>query len=567
MVFRSSANMTIQRLREVITVLFVSVFAMAVAGGSEPSNSRIDDDSVVTAVESIRIEDLKTHVGTLASDALQGREAGTTNGHAASAYLVQELRKRRVIPAAVEGQFFQEFNSSMRNVLCCVKGRDPRVADDVVIVCAHYDHVGFGTPRNSRGPVGYIHNGADDNASGTAALLEVIEAMQSLPQPPRRTVLFAFWDGEEKGLLGSKHWVSAPTVPLSRIKLVINADMVGRLRSEGVEVTGSRVARGLRRIVTDANSFVTFGNGGAAPVIPARADSETDTSIIKGASATSVSEAEWRLAPKAPLDFIWQIRADSDHHPFIAANVPALMLHTGKHDDYHRPSDDADKLNYEGIQRVSRLMLLLALRAAEADELPPYRQKALLETEVVQKQIEQPLAAPPSRLGIGWKIDLAKQRIVEVTEVVPQSPADQAGLKVRDRVLKFGGHAVSDFEDFRTLVLTSPVSVTAIVQRLGEAEPRELTVKLVGEQTRLGILWRTDDAEPGNLILTQVLYRSPADLAGLKPFDRILRIGDQPVTTSEAFRQLTQSLPSPITLTYERLGMIEATAINVVPSP
>ena len=555
------------RRRSVIAAVLLGFFAMTAVRGAEPSNSLLDDESVVAAVESIRVADLKTHVGTLASDALQGREAGTTNGHAASAYLVQELRKRRVIPAAAESQFFQEFNGSMRNVLSCVKGRDPRVADDVVIVCAHYDHVGFGTPKNSRGPIGYIHNGADDNASGTAALLEVIEAMQSLPQPPRRTVLFAFWDGEEKGLLGSKHWVSSPTVPLSRIKLVINADMVGRLRPEGVEVTGSRAARGLRRFVAEANSFVAFGNGRSAPVIPARADSDTDTSIIKGASATSVGATELRLAPKAPLDFAWQIRADSDHHPFIAANVPALMLHTGKHDDYHRPSDDADKLNYEGIQRVSRLMLLLALQAAEADDLPPFRQEARLETEVLQKQIEQPLAAPPSRLGIGWKIDLAKQRIVEVIEVVPQSPADAAGLKVGDRVLKFGGHAVSDFEDFRTLVMVSPATVTAVVERLGEAGPRELTVKLAGEPTRLGINWRTDDAEPGGMILTQVLHRSPADLAGLKPLDRILRIGGQPITTSEAFRQLAQSLPSPISLTYERLGVIEATVIDVVPSP
>ncbi len=545
-----------------LALLSLSVVGTALSRADELS---INEEAFVAAVESIRIEDLKTHVGTLASDALQGREAGTTSGHAASAYLVQELRKRRVTPAAPDGQFIQEFNGSMRNVLACVKGRDPSIADEVVIVCAHYDHVGFGTPRNSRGPIGYIHNGADDNASGTAALLEVIDAMHSLPQPPRRTVLFAFWDGEEKGLLGSKHWVSSPTVPLSRVKLVINSDMIGRLRPEGIEVTGSRVARGLRRLVSQSNSSAVLGGERLTSVTPARADSVSDKTTVQGISATITNSPEWKLAPKAPLDFTWQIRADSDHHPFIAANVPALMLHTGKHDDYHRPSDDADKLNYEGIQRVSRLMLLIAMRAAEANDLPSFRPEVHQETEVLQKQIEQPPVAPPSRLGIAWKIDLAKQRIVEVTDVAPKSPADEAGLKAGDRVLAFGGHTVSDFEDFRTLVMTAPTPVTAVVQRLGEAGPRELSVKMIGEPTRLGILWRTDEAEPNCLILTQVLHCSPADLAGLKPHDRILRIGGQPVSTGESFRQQVQSLSGPIAVNYERSGVIDSTAIDVIP--
>ena len=181
-----------------LTLVF-GLFAVTVAGAEEtaavpspivPPESKlrtIDESAVVAAAESIRVEDLKTHVGTLASDALQGREAGTVNGHAASAYLVRELRQRQVAPAAGEGQFLQEFQGGMRNVLATIRGRDPHFADEALIVCAHFDHVGFGTSKNSRGPVGYVHNGADDNASGTAALLEVIEAIQTLPQPPRRT--------------------------------------------------------------------------------------------------------------------------------------------------------------------------------------------------------------------------------------------------------------------------------------------------------------------------------------------------------------------------------------------
>ena len=548
-IFRTGAPCRF-RQRFIVAAMFLRLIASTSSQASEPSRypSQIDDAAVATAVESIRVDDIKRHVGTLASDALQGREAGTTSGHAASAYLIQELRKQRATPAAADGQFIQEFDGTMRNVLSCVKGRDPRLTGEVVIICAHYDHVGFGTPRNSRGPVGFIHNGADDNASGTAALLEVIEAMQSLPQAPRRTVLFAFWDGEEKGLLGSKHWVSSPTVPLSQIKLVINSDMIGRLRPEGIEITGTRVVRGLRRFVSTANSSANLGREQPQSVVPARADSQAD-----------------KTTAKAPLDFTWQIRADSDHHPFIAANVPALMLHTGKHDDYHRPSDDADKLNYEGIQRVSRLMLLLALRAAEADELPAFRLEAHQETEVLQKQVEQPPSPPSSRLGIAWKIDLAKQRIVEVTEVSPRSPADEAGLKAGDRIIKFGGHTVSEFEDFRTLAMTAPTPATAVVQRLGEAGPREFNVKLIGQPTRLGILWRTDDVEPNCLIITQVQNRSPADLAGLKPHDRILRVASESISTGELFRQQVQSSNGQMTVTYERSGIIDSTVIDLVP--
>ncbi|TXT22299.1 MAG: peptidase M28, partial [Planctomycetota bacterium] len=207
--------------------LMLFVFVAPTLLADEPNSV---ESSVSAAIESIRVEDLKVHIGTLASDTLQGREGGSAGGHAASAYLVQQLRRQGVTPAAAEQQFVQEFAGGMRNILASVPGRDERLRDEIVIVCAHFDHVGFGTPRNSRGPIGYIHNGADDNASGVASLLEVVEAVRSLPQPPRRTLLFAFWDGEEKGLLGSKHWIASPTRPLKQVKLVINSDMIGRLR-------------------------------------------------------------------------------------------------------------------------------------------------------------------------------------------------------------------------------------------------------------------------------------------------------------------------------------------------
>lgn len=521
MVLGPSANINrIHRARRIVQLSGLAVCLFTVVANAAEKMTPLTDRGLVTAVESIRVEDLKTHISTLASDALQGREGGSTGGHAASAYLVQQLRQQGIAPAAAERQFVQEFSGGMRNILASVPGRDARLRDEVVIVCAHFDHVGFGTPRNSRGPVGYIHNGADDNASGVAGLLEVVEAIRTLPQPPRRTLLFAFWDGEEKGLLGSKHWISTPTLPLSQIKLVINADMIGRLRPEGVEVAGTRAARGLRQMLADANSATT--------------------------------------ASQLRLDFTWDMRADSDHQPFFAAGIPALMLHTGKHDDYHRPSDDANKLNYEGTQQLARLMLMLALRAAESDELPAFRIESRGETKDQQRLLEQPRPSPAPRLGITWNSQLSEQRIVEITEIVPQSPAAAAGFRIGDRIERFASYAVSDVIDFRSLVVVADRDVTATVKRPGRSEPLELSVRLMGEPTRLGLTWRTDDAEPDSVILTQVIPHSPAALAGLKPLDRLLTFGEHSATSDHLTKAAT-SLP--VTVTIERDGIITTQSI------
>lgn len=557
------------RLTAIIHLVVLSVGS--IQGMADDAILRLDDRAVAAAVESIRVADLKPHIATLASDALQGREAGSAGGQAASAYLIQQLRQRGFSTAA-NGLDVQEFAGGMRNVLAIVPGSDARLRDEVVIVCAHYDHVGFGTQRNSRGPIGYIHNGADDNASGVAGLLEVIEAIRSLPHPPRRTLLFAFWDGEEKGLLGSKHWVSSPTRPLKQVKLVINSDMIGRLRPEGVELTGTRAARGLRQFVSEANSLL-WPQSSLAPASEERARerelngrSTSEESPLTPTLSPDAGEREQTtnsLSPRLRLDFTWEMRADSDHHPFFAAGIPALMLHTNKHDDYHRPSDDANKLNYEGTQRLTRLMLLLALRAAEADELPAFRAESRSESNAQQTRIEQPLPAPAPRLGITWDLKLSEQRIVQIIEIAPQSPAAAAGFRIGDRLLTFAGNTVSDVADFRSLVIVADREVTATVQRPGRSEPLEVFVRLAGEPSRLGLTWRTDDVEPDSVILTQVVPHSPAALAGLKPNDRIRSFGEHSAS-GENLRLSSTSLP--IAVMFERDGIVTTTKIFPITS-
>ena len=137
-------------------------------------------------------------------------------------------------------------------MLAILQGSDPKLRDQVIVVGAHYDHLGYGG-RASLGPYGYIHPGADDNASGTAAVLELAKAFTILSAPPKRSILFAAWDAEEKGLLGSKYWVAHPTVPLEHVVAAVNLDMVGRLRDDHLIVFGARSGYGWRRLLSSQN--------------------------------------------------------------------------------------------------------------------------------------------------------------------------------------------------------------------------------------------------------------------------------------------------------------------------
>ncbi|MCA9150146.1 MAG: M20/M25/M40 family metallo-hydrolase, partial [Planctomycetales bacterium] len=262
------------------------------------------------AAASITSTDLNRHLSLLADDAFEGREAGSRGGHAAGNYLAQQL-PATLEPAGESGQFYQTFGHGYRNLLAVLPGADANLRHEYILVGAHYDHVGYGQRQNSPGPWGVIHNGADDNASGTAALLEVLQAFATSDVTPRRSILFAFWDGEEKGLLGSEHWVQHPTVPWQQVRLVINADMVGRLNGRPLEVQGTRTIAGLRHLVTEANR-----------------DSDL------------------------PLNFAWKVEPNSDHYSFYKRQVPFVMFHTGLHDDYHRPSDDTERIDWEGLQAI-----------------------------------------------------------------------------------------------------------------------------------------------------------------------------------------------------------------------
>lgn len=485
-------------------VLAVSLSCRSLWGG--------EDDLVTKALERITVPDLKRHCATLASDAFEGREAGSNGGKAASAYLQSELRKVPVLTGGAPSGWVQEFGRDYRNVLAVLPGSDPELSREIIVIGAHYDHVGRGNQTNSFGPFGYIHNGADDNASGTAALLELIDAFSSLSPAPKRTLLFAFWDAEEVGLLGSKHWVSQPTRALKDIRLVVNIDMLGRLREGKLTVMGWRSAAGLRGRLTAVN-------------------------------------------PTGDLLYLYapNVIADSDHWPFYEAGIPALHLDSCKHEDYHRPTDDADKLNYDGIRRLAEMVFRLTVTAANEADLPAFRREALTEAPP-SWMTPRPATAAPLRLGVSFDSREALHDRAVVASVINGSPAHRAGLRVGDRVLRLAHWEGGKVDDARTLIQTTRSPLELRIARNGIAEPFDLSVELLGQPVRIGIQWQTDPALPNSVVLTNVVADSPADRAGLKVGDVVMSLGSEAVDSDETFRQRLLSEPGPFSLRIERDG-------------
>jgi hypothetical protein len=479
-------------------------------------------DSRNAALLSITSDELKQHVGALADDTFEGRASGTRGNRAAGIYIIERLKKCGLAGGGPKQSFYQSFNT-YHNILALVEGQDPTLKEQTIVISAHYDHVGYGTSRNSYGPIGRIHNGADDNASGVAGLLEVAEAVCQLPQKPKRSILFAFWDGEEAGLIGSKYWVEHPTFPLSRVPIMINADMIGRLRDGNLVVYGTRTSRDLRRLVSRQND-----------------------------------------AGDLLLDFNWDIKSDSDQYSFCSHDIPYLMVHTGMHGDYHRPSDDADKINSEGLKQVAQFVFKVLVALADAPELGGFRRQARNESHVDQQSLARPLPPLPGRLGMAWDENAALKGTIVVASVNAGSAAAKAGLSAGDKILKFAGREIHDVRQFRLSVLTAASPATAIIQRAGEAAPRELSISLPGQPVRLGISWRTDEIEPACVIVNRVVPGSPADLAGLRVNDRIHRVGDQEFADSQQFQQALAAAIGALTLEVETSGRLRSVEVRTI---
>ncbi|MDF1702002.1 MAG: M28 family peptidase [Planctomycetota bacterium] len=319
--------------------------------------------------------------------------------------------------------------SNARNVIGFLPGRDPELAEEVVVLGAHYDHVGLGFFGSTGGAsaAGKIHNGADDNGSGSVSLLEVAEWFAQGQNRPRRSLLFIAFTGEERGLLGSRHYVEHPTVPLADTVAMLNMDMVGRSKGGRMSMGGVGTAKGLKALVAKEN---------------------------KKHGLTM----EWDPQGVAP----------TDSTSFFRKGLPVLFFFTGLHEDYHKPTDDVERINFADMTRICRLVRDVAAEIGEREERLEFTRP--------------PAPKRPPTLGVRPSPEPSPHGILIAT-VVPGGPAALGGMENADTILSIAGQVVRDLQTLRgaLMKLEGGKTVPVVVLRDGE----RLTLKItLGERGR-----------------------------------------------------------------------------------
>ena len=375
---------------------------------------------------------MKEDVAYLAADSLMGRETGTTYEMLAASYLADRFKHLGLDPKGSMG-YMQEFSFKPssnpheeaevvkstsdgtltgRNVVAYIDNK----AKTTIVIGAHYDHLGMGGEGSLYRDGEAIHNGADDNASGVAVMLKLASALQE--NNTNNNYLFIAFSGEEMGLLGSNYFVKNPTIDLNEVSYMINMDMVGRLNEE--------------------NTLAVHGVG-TSPIWKQTLFANNDKGL-------NIAEHESGIGP-------------SDHTSFYIMDIPVLHFFTGQHSDYHKPGDDAEKLNYAGMEIISEYILDIITDLDDSDKLSFRKTKN--ESESVPS-FKVTLGVVPDYLftGEGMRIDgLSEDR-----------PAIKAGIQKGDIVKKMGDFEVTDMMSYMKSLSKFEVGQTAtvVVERGGE---------------------------------------------------------------------------------------------------
>jgi hypothetical protein len=299
-------------------------------------------------------------------------------------------------------------NSS--NVIGVLPGRG-RLAEQTVIVGAHYDHVGMGGPGSLAPGTVAIHNGADDNASGTSVMLASVDRIIAdlAGKEEHRRVVFIAFTGEERGLLGSAHYVKNPRFPLESTVAMINLDMVGRLRDNDLTVYGTGTSPSFEELLDRANQKTGF-------------------SLFKVPSGYG----------------------PSDHQSFYERNIPVLFFFTGLHADYHRPSDKPDKVNITGMARIADLTTLVTTELATALTPPAYA--ATTRDVRIRQQPKPYLGVVLREVTDQDPREAETPQGVIATGITPQSPAEAAGVMVGDRLTRIDGVGITSIPDLIEMI-------------------------------------------------------------------------------------------------------------------
>ena len=331
----------------------------------------------------------------------------------------------------------EQQSSPLRNVIGVLRGNDPKLRNEYIVIGAHYDHLGLGHQGGSMAPsqIGKIHHGADDNASGTAGMMELARYFAAERASLRRSILFMAFAGEELGLLGSAYYVQQPLAPMNQTIAMLNLDMIGRVNNNKLYVGGVGTSPGFRALVEEENQ-----------------------------------------ATKFDLDFSDLGYDASDHMSFGRNQVPVMFFFSGLHADYHKPSDTWEKVQPVETALVLELVARVARRIDRTEARPAYNAPPARNRRAARDD-------SPEETGYGTYFGSVpdfgqNEKGVKFADVREGSPAFDAGLKPGDVLVKFDGNEILNLYDFTdALQRKSPGDeVPVVVLRDGKAI--EATVKL-----------------------------------------------------------------------------------------
>jgi len=369
------------------------------------------NSSVFSQQSSISEKKLHKHVSYLASDKLQGRGTGTPGERLAAKYIAKQFRKIGLTPKGNDGTFYHKFSFkkssdphggavdasapsvSAQNVAAYLDNG----AEYTIVIGAHYDHLGLGHDHNSldANPEGKIHNGADDNASGTAGVIEIARYLAKNGVKEQHNFLFLCFSGEELGLYGSKKYTETPTIDLNKVSFMINMDMIGRLNEEKKVVVG--------------------GVGTAPDFVPTLKNLKSDLGMKLDSAGVG----------------------PSDHTSFYLKNIPVLFFFTGQHSDYHKPTDDVEKVNFPGVvQIVSTIAEVIQV----LDKQPKLKFQETKSTEATNVSFKVTLGIMPDYTWEGEG--------VHVDGVTDGKPASKAGVLKGDIIIGLGDVNVKTIQDY-----------------------------------------------------------------------------------------------------------------------
>ena len=375
---------------------------------------------------------IKEDVAFLASDFLEGRQTGTRGEKEAAKYISNRFKELGLVPKGTK-EFLQPFTFKPKtnphdeikfdvngdgtitgnNVMGLIDNK----AENTIIIGAHYDHLGFGGEGSLyRDSIKAIHNGADDNASGVSILLNLAAKLKK--KNTKSNYLFIAFSGEEMGLLGSNYFVKNPTLDINKVLYMINMDMVGRLKQD--------------------SSLAVYGTG-TSPIFKQILKSHNDN--------FKLVQQESGVGP-------------SDHTSFYLADIPVLHFFTGQHEDYHKPGDDSDKLNYDGMNLISNYIFNIISDLDNNGKLP------------FRKTKNESESVPRFKVGLGvipdYMFDGKGMRIDGISE---DKPAQKAGLQKGDIVIQLGDSIVTNLMSYmRALSIFEKGNKTKVIVKRGKKE-------------------------------------------------------------------------------------------------